>query len=830
MIQVSKNIIDIFNYKKIANLNSLKSDELAKKFDDMLEQELKKIYRFFVQQERELYLQINTRLHIRAKYETFSMIQLEKELEELQELSSYATSLSCYIYLNITGMAKILKKFDKKFKRYNLNFTKNFIIEKYQKKNSDLLYIHQYKILDEVGACVEQLKNELQEKFNYLVKNPIKEINNARLNALNQKIKSDQNNINAEEGLLDPDNKEGEGNNNTLSSPSIEKIKNKFTSLNTSISNMEAFYHSISLIFQVWMRFIKANEYKSHIYTVKTTKEIYDTNGTNNANNEENNELVGKEQKPEHFLSQESYLNIRLILIQALIMSICSTYFYPTIYYLLKSIEFSPIGDNNSREKRGLYCGLIISMTHIGGLISISYSKFMINKTYKMLMLSSSILSFIGNFLFIFGIYYSSIFLIYFGTLVIGFSLNSSVHRQYLLYFIPKRKINKYLLYLKITVLFGESAGPLLSFFSLLIFPDEYIKQNSNRVFNEYTFPSWLCLLSSLVLLGIIYIFFSEPLDPKFIVYAKGQDPKETMKRADSFSLDDSLTIYASEQLNEINQKVSLFNDENQFDDTNLVSSTINELIDVQIRPHGTVRKAYWVIMFYIFILSFTIMSYITMAPAYLYVNIYNDGSNELKPKDQEIISILYSFSLFLFIPAFCLNFFYLSLRINKIIYIKVITLVLLCLELLTTSFVVQSNFPFLYYFSFLFTILLAYIMEDELFYFYTQIIPTNFELMKIKGITGLFIMRYLGRIFGSISSLLGFSLYSEGDINNHKKNNNISNDYEEYLIIIQNSFSIIIQFIILIVFFINSDTFSDRPIRRLVYSKNPREIKRTEF
>ena len=239
------------------------------------------------------------------------MAQLLKELDELKALSSYATSLSCYIYLNVTGMSKILKKFDKKFKRYDLNFTKNFIVEKYQKKNSDLLYIHQYKILDEVGACVEQLKNELQEKFNYLVKNPIKEINNARLNALNQKIKSDQNNINAEEGLLDPDNKEGEGNNNTLSSPSIEKIKNKFTSLNTSISNMEAFYHSISLIFQVWMRFIKANEYKSHIYTVKTTKEIYDTNGTNNANNEENNELVGKEQKPEHFLSQESYLNIR---------------------------------------------------------------------------------------------------------------------------------------------------------------------------------------------------------------------------------------------------------------------------------------------------------------------------------------------------------------------------------------------------------------------------------------------------------------------------------------------------------------------------------------
>ena len=230
----------------------------------MLEEELKKIYRFFVQQERELYLQINTRLHIRAKYDTFSLSQLEKELDELQTLSSYATSLSCYIYLNMTGMSKILKKFDKKFKRYNLNFTKNFIIEKYQKKNSDLLYIHQYKILDEVGACVEQLKNELLGKFDYLVKNPIKEINNARLAVLNQKIKSEQNTkqdplIN--NSINNNEEVEENQNNNSLSPGEVEKIRNKFASLNNSISNMEAFYHSISLVFEVWMRYIKV--YKS---------------------------------------------------------------------------------------------------------------------------------------------------------------------------------------------------------------------------------------------------------------------------------------------------------------------------------------------------------------------------------------------------------------------------------------------------------------------------------------------------------------------------------------------------------------------------------------
>ena len=373
----------------------------------MLEQELKKIYRFFVQQERELYLQINTRLHIRAKYDTFSMTQLEKELDELQTLSSYATSLSCYIYLNITGMSKILKKFEKKFKRYNLNFTRNFIVEKYQKKNSDLLYIHQYKILDEVGACVEQLKNELLEKYNYLIKNPIKEINNARLDALNQKIKMEQN-MNSEEGLLS-NNVRNENEKYFLSTEAIDNMKNKFTNLNTSIGNMEAFYHSISLVFEVWMRYIKANEYKSHVYTVKSAREIYENNVSINDNDDKNEFVNEIQKKPEHFLSQESYWNIRIILVQAFIMSICSTYFYPTIYYLLKSSEFLDISEKRLAEKRGLYCGLVISMSFIGGLFSMSYSNFMINKSYKVPLLSSSVLSSIGNLLFIF-IYFFNMF------------------------------------------------------------------------------------------------------------------------------------------------------------------------------------------------------------------------------------------------------------------------------------------------------------------------------------------------------------------------------------------------------------------------------------
>ena len=296
------------------------------------------------------------------------MVQLHKELIELKTLSSYATSLSCYIYLNITGMSKIMKKFDKKFKRYNLHFTKNFVIEKYQKKNSDLLYIHQYKILDEVGACVEQLKNELKERYYYLIRNKI----DSQSEEENKSVKIDDD-ANIEEGLLENQNKdESEG--------SIEKIKSDFIELNNSIGNMEAFYHNISLVFDVWMRYIKNNEYKSHIYSVKGNSLMEEENLIEN---EEEGIMV----KPKHFLSNESYRNIRIILIQAFIMTLCSTYIYPTILYFLTAND--EVHKDYQKLKKGLLCGLVIAMIPLGALISMTYVHFLVKKSYKILIILS---------------------------------------------------------------------------------------------------------------------------------------------------------------------------------------------------------------------------------------------------------------------------------------------------------------------------------------------------------------------------------------------------------------------------------------------------------
>ena len=88
---------------------------------------------------------------------------------------------------------------------------------------------------------------------------------------------------------------------------------------------------------------------------------------------------------------------------------------------------------------------------------------------------------------------------------------------------------------------------------------------------------------------------------------------------------------------------------------------------------------------------------------------------------------------------------------------------------------------------------------------------------MEINGLTCLYSIRYIGSILGSLSTVFGL-LFS------YDKN------HLGIFFTIQNSFAIIIQIIILIFFFINSNNFADRPIRRIIYSKNIREIRRTEL
>jgi SPX domain protein involved in polyphosphate accumulation len=121
-------------------------NEYNDKFISLLNSELKKVYLFFITKERELYININSHLHLRQTYDTFNIANLSKELEELWKISLTTLNITKFIHLNMIAIKKILKKFDKHLTQYFGNTVSKFIKEKLDSQNSDLVYMLKFKV------------------------------------------------------------------------------------------------------------------------------------------------------------------------------------------------------------------------------------------------------------------------------------------------------------------------------------------------------------------------------------------------------------------------------------------------------------------------------------------------------------------------------------------------------------------------------------------------------------------------------------------------------------------------------------------------------------
>ena len=139
-------------------------DNIINEFTSLLDKEIKKIYICYIQNERKLYLQINSHLHMRSTYDTFSIKDINKEISELFEIAQYSFSIVDYVYINLMALKKILKKFDKNYKIHFGTTTINYMSSKLEEKDADLQYVLKFKVIDEVGTLLEDLLEELSEK------------------------------------------------------------------------------------------------------------------------------------------------------------------------------------------------------------------------------------------------------------------------------------------------------------------------------------------------------------------------------------------------------------------------------------------------------------------------------------------------------------------------------------------------------------------------------------------------------------------------------------------------------------------------------------------
>ena len=158
--------------KEIELIGDIDLDEKIKQlafiFEEGLSKEMKRVFIFFANKEKILYKKINESLHHKDEYEQFGLKDFEQQYEELSQLSELSVDMSNFVFYNLKALIKILKKYDKKvitYKKKDILIKQNYIQEKIEEQNSDILYLLKFKMIDEVNVILEDLINCLMKQF-----------------------------------------------------------------------------------------------------------------------------------------------------------------------------------------------------------------------------------------------------------------------------------------------------------------------------------------------------------------------------------------------------------------------------------------------------------------------------------------------------------------------------------------------------------------------------------------------------------------------------------------------------------------------------------------
>ena len=732
-------LFELINGNKIINEDKIDEKEndtsIKERFKTILNKEFKKFYLFFIDQERELYLEINQILHKKNYYKSLSNEKILSEFNKLNNIAFSTTKLVSYIYINTLIIDQILQEYDKRFEN---KIYSEYIIEILDSSNSDLGYILKYKLLNEITSIIDYLKDELKNCFN---KNNIEDISN---------------------------------NNNEL-------IQNNKNQLNEN--NILQVYETnvVNILYQIEIFYKKTNSFHK-----KWNRMIKDKKNLLSENNSKNDILSFFS----NIISKDNKYNIYISIFQTWYILFSYTLIYSNLFFLLK----------NTNNK---LCGLIIGITFLGKLFSYCIMIFWVKKSYKLPMIFSSIIYIIGHLLFYFGVKNKQIIFLFISRFLFGISSTIYVNKNYIIYFIPKRKISPYLFSLKLFSIIGMICGPLVILLCYFLEKIEFIK---NSIYlNDNKIASILGIFFGIIELCIILIFYLEPVDKNFKIYKEGRDPQNLLSKNHFLSLNDQMTYFESKTLKLIDDKLFQFNYENQYNDTNLVDQIIQELVFKEIGPFGNVKIAFFLIIFNIIFLSFDINYFLIEIP-YLKIN-----------QLSIIIFFIVIFFVYLLIYYIHLKFSRNCLKIN---YLLILSIIFLILGIILIIFKIINVFEImrigsLYFFPIIISciIIISYILIEQVFYFFTEIIPTDFRILGFKALTFVYILNNLGEILGCFINF-------------------ILNRYDSDPIVKLVFYFINIFFFILFIvcFYIKYDQFKYKPIRRILNSKNSRKIKRTEF
>ena len=539
--KIDNNLIDKSKNNNISKSKKVEKDlkRQIKDFISALDKEIKKIHIFYTNKETLLFEGINTQISIFNDFDNNQNNNNDKKVEiisELNYLSKLAKSLINYAYLNIKTLKEILDTFDREI----MNISYKYIKKHLSKTNGDLVYILNFKILDECIIAIQELleliKNNLN-KSNYFQNNKIKE---EEFNNNNEEIIDNIQEIEEiHEQIFEEFIKWEKYLNMSLELPS--------SSNNSIFKNTSYIGDSIPLQSEKGdnrlklTKIIKINNINNNLLEtnnnenlIKLEVEEKDNNNKINDNLNENNDNENKKLfsknidendiniENESFGSSQLFANFDIFsydtkkiltkeCIRNLYLLFTLMFFYSfSISYLIPNTIIFLYQENNNYEYIYLY-GIVISIPAIGNITAKILLQYFFNKAFKIILVLSLLFLLSYYSLLISGIFFNQILLIIIGRFLLGFSILSHLSKIYADYYIPittQIKSNqRHNFYINIGYFFGFLLNSLY-----ILDIKEILKFNFiNFEFNIFKIIIILCLLFSLAMFIIIIIHFNDP-------------------------------------------------------------------------------------------------------------------------------------------------------------------------------------------------------------------------------------------------------------------------------------------------------------------------------
>ena len=751
--------------KDMSNTTQIEKDEIlskySKEFTELLDKEIRKVYVLFSKTEKHLYKDINKYLHIKEEYTTYSLDDYLTQYSELKDLTVTSLKMSKYVFYNLKCLIKILTKFDKKIigSKDKENQIKNdYIITKLEDQNSDILYLINFKILDEVNVIVEDLIKCLKDNFKL---NKNKFINS--IVEIPTTI-----NDNKEENLIEK---------KTFNLNETAVIIDCFhAEIKENLKNIDKMSNNIIMLFMPWKEFLRiSGDISSKL--IQLSKEL-----NNFSDSMASDDITFKNNKNKSiietisFSKQNSY-NIYITLCHGFIYMFsfsCVIPSYPELIAYPNNF-WETINKQEDKYSYSFFCGLLMMMAPLGAFISYIYESSWFKSSTKIQIVLSCLGLFFGNLFYYISIYIEPFLFIFIGRIFIGVFNLRTHNKMYLMNFLLRKDVSYYLTLFHTFSMFGLSFGFLINSGSA------YLSEKKN-ILNKYTFGSLISSIFSITIFIISLKLFTEARSSHFnmtsmksfvSVDSPGNGGLLTRESSIMPNLpngleNDSNKLIAEEIMNEeftedvkrksimvsdINDQLGDYNRKSNFNDTNLVSISVSQLTYKEKEGLQYLFKSFLVYLSIVFTTKFINECIFINLPIFIL-----NKKNEI---DKWIIPFVLGIScLVVLVVEFSLK------NKNKFITEKSLLIILLVLNLINNLILVFLNKKYnIFYFIIIgFSLILSNIVEKYATHFFNYIIPHNYIICKIQGNTFINVVVALARIIASIL-IMCFSQYDAYEI-----------------------------------------------------------------